>query len=265
MSIMSLKEKDINMVVDYLQKGVQDCIYMFVDIKKYGLSNPAMKVWYGVDQYENINLVIMKYHTSISLFSQQDAWSIDDVISIISEYRPNSITGRRDMIEKLMSRMEGYNVEYGYIFKLIEFADFGGDELVEEATDSDMLEIARLVTSDAEIGSYYEIEDYAKQLIERKHSGMGRNLIIRDKGQIVGHIATYAELDDIATTGGLIVDSNHEGKMLGAVLEGCLVRQLLGEGTSIYTFVTSKKRYKLLKNMGNSPVGEYGKMMKCEE
>ena len=267
MSLKVANEKDIDVILEYLRPNIQDCIYMYIDIKKYRTTNPAMKVWYDHNETGDIVLVVMKYHTSISLYSSEtsDIWLSTDLLRIIKQHKPNSITGRRDIIEILMNEMNGYYAEYGYVFKLEKFADFGGDELVETANDSDMLEIAKLVTSDAEIGSYYEVQDYADQLLERKHSGMGRSLIVRDGSQIVGHIATYAELDGIATTGGLIVKPSHEGKMFGAILEGFLVRKLLNEGITIFTFVTSRKRYKLLKNMGNNPVGEYGKMMKREE
>jgi len=94
---------------------------------------------------------------------------------------------------------------------------------------------------------------------------MGRNYIIREDGKIIGHIATYAELDDVAVTGGLIVERAYEGHMFGAVLEGYIVRQMREEGFRLYTFVVNHKRYKLLKNMGNLPVGEYGKMIKAGE
>ena len=53
--------------------------------------------------------------------------------------------------------------------------------------------------------------------------------------------------------------------MFGAVLEGYVVRQMREEGFRLYTFVVNHKRYKLLKNMGNLPVGEYGKMIKAGE
>ena len=239
---------------------------MYIDIKKYRLNNPAMKVWFNRDQNNRINLVIMKYHTSISLHMEGDTVSLSEISRIIHEYNPASITGKKSIIEKIApSVCLEYNTEYGHIFEYKKFCDFGGNEMVEKATEEDAMEIARLITSDKEIGSYYEIEDFANQLVERMRADMGRNYIIREDGKIIGHIATYAELDDVAVTGGLIVERAYEGHMFGAVLEGYVVRQMREEGFRLYTFVVNHKRYKLLKNMGNLPVGEYGKMIKAGE
>lgn len=263
--MIETREQDIDEIIEYLRTNIQDCTYMFVDIKKYRLSNPTMKIWHSRNELGRFVFIAMKYHTSISIYSDIDDWPVEDAQELIYDYMPNSVTGKKSMIEKLMSVFaDKYKTVYGFVFKLTNFIDFGRNDLVETPNDSDMIEIARLVTSDAEIGSYYKIEDFAQQLLERKHTGMGRNYIIRADGKIIGHIATYAEFDGISTTGGLIIEPAYERKMLSAVLEGFLVRQLLSEGMQIYTFVTSKKRYKLLKNLGNTPEGEYGKMMRIE-
>lgn len=263
--MVEAKEKDIDEIVDYLHKEVHDCIYMFVDIKKYRLTNPAMKIW--IDRYDDGNLacVVMKYYTGLSIYSEKDDYLLDGVIDLVEELKPMSITGKKAIIEKIESAVGAkYNVLYGYVFRVDSFNDFGGNELVELAKEDDMLDCAKLIATNEEIGSYYEIESLAAQLRERIRTGMGRNYIIRDKGKIIGHIASYAELDDVATTSALIVDHEHEGKMYGAVLESCIVNRLKEEGFNVYTYIIQKKRFRLLKNMGNNPVGEYGKMMRNE-
>ena len=258
-------EKDIDNIILYLKENIQDCIYMYIDIKKYRLNNPAMKVWVDKDCNNQIKFVIMKYHTGISLFSTDEEIPKKDLANLIEQNNPGSITGKRNLIEKLQPFFTSkYYVEYGFIFKFERFHDFGGYDLIEKATVADALDIARLVASDSDIGAYYDIEDLACQFQERMRSQMGRSYIIRDAGKIIGHIATYAELDDIATTSGLKVDPAYEGHMLGAVLESYIVHQMLEEGFKLYTFVMSKKRCRLLKNMGNPIVGEYGKMIKIE-
>lgn len=263
--MIEVKERDIDEIVEYLHRGVQNCIYMFVDIKKYRLSNPAMKVWVDRDDSGNLTCVVMKYHTGLSVYAEQDDYSLDEVISLVNELKPMSITAKRTIVEKIENAVRTqYNVLYGYVFRVDKFNDFGGKDIVELAGEDDMLECAKLIASNEEIGSYYEIENLASQLRERIRTGMGRNYIIRDNGKIIGHIASYAELDDVATTSALIVDQEHEGKMYGAVLESYIVNQLKKEGFNVYTYIIQKKRFKLLKNMGNNPVGEYGKMMRVE-
>lgn len=94
------QEYDIDEIISYLENNVQDCLYMYIDIKKYRLNNPAMKVWFNRDQNNRINLVIMKYHTSISLHMEGDTVSLSEISRIIHEYNPASITGKKSIIEK---------------------------------------------------------------------------------------------------------------------------------------------------------------------
>ena len=179
-------DRDLNEIISYLKTGFQDCIFMYIDIKKYRLTNPAMKVWFDRRSNGSIGTVVMKYHTGISVYSDSNVIPLDDISGIIQKYAPKSITGRKEIIEQIYSiHNDLYTVLYGAVFKNNAIIDIEGDELVEPAKDEDMLEIAKLICSDEEIGSYYDSENLAVQLLERKHTGMGRNYIIRKEGKIV--------------------------------------------------------------------------------
>lgn len=261
--MIAAQEKDVLKILGYLKKGIQDCIYMYIDIKKYGLKNSAMKVWYDNDENGQLNIVVMKYHTSISLYSNEDDRDLKGVIELIKEYSPNSISAKKVFIEKIYFEMaDVYDVMYGHILQLVKYPDFKKDYIVETAQDKDMLEIAKLVVSDVQIGAYYDVNDLAEQFKERRHSGMGRNYIIRENGRIVGHIATYAELDNIAVASGLIADPSYEGRLLlGPILEGYMIREMHKEGYTLFGFVTPR-RSKMLVKYGNKFVSEYGKLSK---
>ena len=258
--LKKLTDHNVEEVTEFLKQHLEDCIYLYIDIKKYRTTNPAMNVWYEKDA-GRIQLVVMRYHTSITFFAEKDNCNLDTVIGLIKKYKPNSISTTKRLAERLYLLLGTYNVSYGYIIRFLHYPDFGGDHLVELAKDDDMLEIARLVTSDEEIGSYYELQDLADQFLERRRCGMGRNYIVRDNGMIVGHIASYAELDHIGTTGGLVVKPDYQGKLLGAILEGYIIRKMLGEGYQLYGYV-SERKCKLLIRMGNEIATQYGKLTK---
>ncbi len=257
------QERDIQNILVYLRKGIQDCIYMYIDIKKYGLNNSAMKVWFENDRDGNLINVVMKYHTSISFYSDNDDCDLKGVIDLIKEYNPNSISAKKVFVERLnIVLADVYDVTYGHVVQLLNYPDLDKDGIVETARDTDMLEIAKLIVSDKHIGSYYDVNDLAEQFIERRNSGMGRNYVIRDNGKIVGHTASYAELDNVAVAGGLIVDPTYKGDLLlGPILEGYIIRQMLKEGFTLFGFVTPK-RCKILVRLGNKFVTEYGKLTK---
>lgn len=259
--MIEAQKKDIQNILEYLKEGIQDCIYMYIDIKKYGINNTAMKVWYESDKNGSLVLVVMKYHTSISFYSDKDDCNLNGVIELIKDYKPNSISAKKVFVERLYSEMfNDYDVTYGHILRLLNYPDLGQDYIVKTARDTDMLEIAKLIVSDVHIGSYYDVNDLAEQFIERRNSGMGRNYIILDKGKIVGHVASYAELDNIGVAGGLIADPMYKGEfLLGPILEGFIIRKMVKEGFTLFSFVTPK-RSKILVRLGNKFVSEYGKL-----
>lgn len=258
--LMKYTEHDVSEVTEFLKQYLEDCIYLYIDIKKYGLTNPAMNVWYE-KKSGRISLVAMRYHTSITFFAENDNCNLDAVIDLIKKYKPNSISTTKKLAERLYLLLGTYDVSYGYIIRFLHYPDFGGDHLVELAKDDDMLEIARLVTSDEGIGSYYELQDLADQFLERRRCGMGRNYVVRENDSIVGHVASYAELDHIATEGGLIVRTDCRGKRIGSVIESFFIRKMLEEGFRLYSFA-SERRCKTLVKMGNEIATEYGKLTK---
>ncbi len=260
--MMKIAQKgELSEVLNYLKKGVEDCIYMYIDIKKYGFDNPNMKVWVDFDS-EGINLVVMKYHTSISVCARAEGWDVIAVADLIRAESVESVTSTKRIVEMLQEALnDEYNAAYGYVFQLTDYLPMQFDGIIERANEGDTREIAALIKLDEDIGGYYQLDDLALQLSERMKTGMGRSYVIRDHKKIIAHIASYAECDGIATTGGLIVDPEYQNGTYGAVLEGYLVNKLREEGFKVYTFVTARMRKIFLTTMGNSCVGEYGKMV----
>lgn len=262
----SATSEDISAILEYLKRKVSDCLYMYIDIAKYSLDNPNMKVW--IDPNEGgPDLVVMKYHTSLSIFSDTDNWDVDAVAEIIAEERPLSITANKDIASRIHDALsDRYNVAYGSVFKFTNYRPMSADIDIETAAPEDTHEIAELIAMDESIGAYYDIDNLANQLKERMETGMGRSYIIRDEnGKIIAHIASYAEFDGLATTGGLIVHPDHQNGVYGLALESYLVEKLLEEKFNIYTFVTERLRKKLLLAVGNELVGEYGKLTAVSE
>lgn len=257
------RPNDLPAILVYLERNIQDCLYMYIDIGKYGLENSNMKVWLDSDE-SGLKIVVMKYHTSISVYTDRGDWDVEAVARLIDLEHVNSVTAQKRIIEGLFERCaDSYDVSYGSVFRFSNAREFEFSGLIEDGRASDTLEIAQLIAQDEGIGSYYEVEDLANQLAERIQTGMGRSFVIRENGKIVAHIASYAEFNGIATTGGLIVDPNYQNGLYGGILESHLVHTLLQENYQVYTFVTNRLRKKLLSAWGNKCVGEYGKMTRA--
>lgn len=258
-------DRELERILPYLKNNVKDCIYMYIDIAKYGVHNDFLEVW--VNDGPEIDCVCMRYHTGFSVYTERENWPVDDVIRLIGEHDIRSITARRDIAEALFDKLGAgcYELVTGSVFEFVKYHPMDLDIKVERAKTEDMMACARLIAGDEAVGSYYDIDDLADQLTERMNTGMGRNFIIRSGDEIVAHIASYAEYDGIATTSGLVVDPRNRNGLLGAYLEKHLVDALLADGFRIYTFITNRLRYRMLKTMGNPCVGEYGKLTRKAE
>lgn len=253
-------ESDIDRIIAFLKEHLDQCVYLYIDISKYRLTNPNMVVWLDEDEAGEVKTVVMKYHTSITFFSL-DPEHMDGIAALIDEVKPNSVSSTRLLIEKIMTMHSmRYQVSFGYVVRFTTYPDMGGSDMVEMATEDDMREIAELILSDEGIGSYYEMDDFENQLKERLRTGMGRNFIIRKDGKIIAHCAIYAELDDIAVGGGLIVHPDYRKDITyGIILDSYTTRKIVSENKLDYAFL-NEKRMKAMVRLGNTCVGEYGKL-----
>lgn len=250
---------DVDAILFYLKEDVGNCLYMYIDIKKYGLSHPEMSVWFE-GEGENISLVVMKYYNSISFYSRESTWAEAEVVALIEEYEPASVSAPLSLMEKIFSDIDGYHLSSGWVFEYDKFKDmyFEG---ISHGGKEDLREIAQLLCADQGFAAIYEVDNLYTQLLERMETGMGRNLIIRsESGQIVAQIATYAECDGIAITSGMIAHPEHRKSMYGTILESNIVKELKQEEFRVFTFVIEKKRKKLLDALKQKPVGQYGRL-----
>lgn len=256
------KEQDLQELFSFLQENVADCLYLYIDVRKYGLGNPNMTVWIERKGEERkIRTVIMRYFDSIQMASDDEGWDKEWLKEQILKERYNSVSGKASMISELSAALKQfYHTSYGVVFQLEEYRKFEGVDIVEHAREEDMWEVAELICTDESFKACYNTEILEQQLKERLQSGMGRNAVIRADGKIISHIATYAEFEDIAITSGMITHPDYRTGSYGLLVESSLTNELLDEGKRVYTLVIKKPRKKFLTVMGAKACGEYGRM-----
>lgn len=257
----------VDRILNCLKEQVGNCLYMYIDIKKYGIEHPDMKVWFQEDSNESmgISLVVMKYYNSISFYTCGTNWSQEDVLSLLEYYAPDSVSAPLASMEAIAAQAKDYHLSTGWVFEYKQFKEFPVD-YIEKATKEDLWDVAELLCSDEGFGAIYSVETLHKQLVERLETNMGRNLIIRSQeNKIVAQIATYAECDGIAVTSGMIVHPDHRDSMYGSILESNIVKELQGESFRVFTFVIEKKRKRLLDALKQDCIGQYGRLTRVSE
>lgn len=260
------KDKEIKGILAYIKEDMANCLYIYIDLKQYGLDNENMKVWADKDG-EIIRLVIMKYHDGFQLYSRQDNWDQKGLVALIQQYKPERISGNEKVIRALEPLFsDSYQSTYGIILKERhkKNSEISEEMSPEIANHADIPEIAELLLTEREFQEQYTKEELINQLEERYETKMGRSMIIRDGGKIVGHIGTFAETEDVAIISGAVVAKEYRNTDYYATLSYGLSDVLCNrEKKHTYFFITNKRLIRLSQKV-NEICGKYGKLTKRE-
>ena len=252
-------------ILDYIRPHLGECIYLYIDVSVYGIDSPFLDLWYDEDE-DGICFVVMRYHDSLQIYSHKDDWDKGALMDIVHEYDIQAVNAKGSMLDALDEELgDSYEKRTGWILKGKSMADLKVDGLmeVEVAGVEDTEEIAELMQSHEHWKKMYpNKEKLAGQLAERIESGMGRSLVIRDKGRIIAHDATFAETDDIAMGSGLIVLDEYVDRMCNVALAVAMDKMMREEGKEKYFHLSDPHRMKAFKKIGNTVVAETGKWMK---
>ena len=216
-------------------------VYLVIDAEMYGFEGDNVKTWIIEDSQHNCQCIIYQYYNSIQLFETKycDDLAINEVSDFLISHSYDMVSGTNYIISKLDEKLNHiYNSEFGYIFKCQQMAVRPKSCFVKTALLSQMEEISRLICTDENIGGHYHADVLATQLKERYLYKGCRNVIYTIEDRIVGHMATYAETENIAVLGGLITDSEYRGKGIGKIVLQFItaITQLEGKQPILYCY-----------------------------
>ncbi len=262
MSMRIAKESDKEQLLNYLEKDLGNCLYIYLDIMQYGLNGENIKVW--MSEGKKPNTVLMQYHGDFQIYSTNlSAGEEKEIIGLIMRTKAGWISGEKKVIDIVAGNLyDTYKLTEGWVYELTSYRSFEYPEGFGIAKKEDMRELAALVCSDKDVGGGHHIDDLEKQFIERLKIGMGRNYYVRKNGEIISHIATYAENDKLAITSGMVTREDMRKEGYSSILEGCLVNDLLKEGKRVFTRVNQDRRARFLQIMGAEKCGEYARLQK---
>ena len=163
-------QKELAEVLDYYRQDRKNCLYSYIDLKKYGLGNPHLSV--SIDrglvtdqgyadtlQAETMHdilkeadtsqagaadsaltagalrCVLLQYYTGINVFSYKNNLDVPATVAFLQEKQPSMINGPLETLEKLYPYFrETYDFEAGYVTELLEKPK---DESMSETDESD--------------------------------------------------------------------------------------------------------------------------------
>ena len=60
------KESDVPKLLAYLEQDLKNCLYSYIDLKKFGIENPNLTVYF--DESDGICCSALKYYEGLQLF-----------------------------------------------------------------------------------------------------------------------------------------------------------------------------------------------------
>lgn len=253
------QEKEIK---DYIGTEYGKCLYLYIDLVKYGCDSEFTKVWKVLGN-NGINMVMLAYHSALHMYSFAMDFNEEEIVQFIRERNPSIICASKSIIERLKPFLvdDGYEYEYGHIGKKTNVIQPKEGVKVERA-QSDIEQIAKLLYEDDDIGASYTFDDLVSQIRERLSQGFVRSFVIKQDAKVVAHLGTGAEIDKLCTICYVITDPNYRGKGLSSALFCYACQQLESEGKEIFSVYYPENSRRLHHKMGFVDYCEFGKLYK---
>ena len=93
------KYNDRKRILNYLEEDIENCLYMYADISKYGVKNKNITTWYDEDDM-GIRMVVVKYHNNFQIYSNRGFKDLRSIISLINYQKPQGVFARKEIICK---------------------------------------------------------------------------------------------------------------------------------------------------------------------
>lgn len=262
---LQAEKAELPRILDYYKKDLRNCLYGYIDIKKYGIEDPNLNLYYS-EKDGALNAVATEYYGGIQLYSFENRGDLESILSFLREKESPSINGSRELLEQIYPCLKAeYELAVGFVSRMgngcLETEE---PEEVEEAGEEDYLEIARLICSDRELGGLSDPGKLSRQFLKRSRERFGRHFIIRQDGEIVCHAATYAEADNLAVISGVITREDCRSRGLDGKTVGKLCRVLLTEGKTPHLFFYRENAGRLCRKLGFDAGTGWGRLLRRE-
>lgn len=251
--IAACSKQDEERIFSYIGADYPACLYLYLDLKKYGVGSEAIRVFL-LQEGQTIRAVLLQYYSCLHVFSKDDSFDAKELVDFFEEGSFTILYCASRTAQKLYEAFPGTLkakavVTNGYVAQ-IRTVDREPRGLAVPAEDADFGQITRLIYDDEDIGRSYRYDVLAKQLAERNREGYARNLVIRRDGLVVAHACTNAEWENIAVVAELIVREEFRKQGFASEIWRDLCRRLLSEGKEVYSFYFSEESADLHKHIG---------------
>lgn len=261
--IVECNNEDITSVFDYIGEDYGKCLYIYIDLKKYGIDDENFNVWIQYNENEDICAIISEYYGGIQIYSKEEDFLVDEIVDFIKQKDPNVFFSIKPNIDKLKVHFPEYEQETGIVGELRELK-YPPNIKAYSAPLDELKEIVEIIAEDEDIGKPYGFDSLYEQYCERKKDNFGRNFVLRDDDthEIICHAGTYAELTELAVIGGVITSVPYRGKGFSKETLSSLCSELKSENKRIFSFYYIPPAERMHVGVGFEKIEDWSKLAK---
>lgn len=111
--LLECKDSDKNIILEYIGKDYGKCLYIYIDLCKYGLDNENFNAWIQYGKNHEITAVATEYYKGIQVYSKNADLDGKELSEFIRQKNPPIILGMKETIDTLRQYMPGYREEVG--------------------------------------------------------------------------------------------------------------------------------------------------------
>ncbi len=261
--IVTCKNENIKSVFDYIGEDYGKCLYIYIDLKKYGIDDENFNVWIQYNENNEICAIISEYYGGIQIYSKKQDFIHEEIIEFITDKDPNVLFAVKPIIDSIKGSLPQYEQETGIVGELIKL-EYPPNKDAYSAPMEELEEIVSIIAEDEDIGKPYGFDSLYEQYCERKKDNFGRNYVLRDdkNNEIICHAGTYAELPELAVIGGVITSIPYRGKGFSKETLSSLCDELLSENKRVFSFYYVPAATRMHIGVGFKQIEEWSKLAK---
>lgn len=254
------KKENEKEILEYIGKSYGQCLYLYVDLLKYGFDNENINVWFQKEDNE-IKALVLQYYTGVHVFSKDVEFDVKKVVDLLKEINPSMICGMKWTLDKIKDYFDNYEMEVGIVGELtnLKVYDTRG---CYKANAEEIKKLAELLAEDESLGKPYGFDLLYKQLLERYEENFGRNFIYRENGKIVATASTYAEKGGVAVISGVMVHPDYRGKGLSKNVLSAVCDNLKNDGFDVFSYYYIPSATRMHQSVGFEPIGDWAKLVR---
>ena len=251
--IIKCNIKDKNRVFKYIGNDYTSCLYLYLNLKKYGFESDIIDVFIQ-EENNNISSILLKYYSCLHVYSKENGFDCKEIGDFFQKNGFTILYATKETTRLIHSCFpsgfkQRVSVSTGWVSQILN-VDRKSKGLATFANDEDFDQIVRLIYEDEDIGRAYDYNDLAKQLRERNQEGYGRNLVIKRNDLVIAHACTNAELGKISVVAELLVRKDFRRKGYASEIWRDICERLISEGKEVYSIYYSEESRLLHKRIG---------------